>query len=242
MYNIYDLDWDEELLEILEVPREVLPEVKPSSYVLARPIRAPSSTRPSRRGDSRRPAGGTLRAGLLRTGAGQEHLRHGLLRAHEYGHRGRPEQRRSANDHRLGLGDEPVEYALEGAIFVTGAAVQWLRDGLGIIEDAAETEELAKSIDSNDGVCTSCPRSSASGAALGLLRQGDHRRHYQGNTRAHLARAALGLWPTRRGRGRAMERDSGIELKDFRADGGARREHLPDAVPGGHPGGVGGGA
>ena len=79
MYNIYDLDWDEELLEILEVPREVLPEVKPSSYVwrdrsglLLRRVHP-------RRGDSRRPAGGPLRAGLLRTRAGQEHLRHGLL-------------------------------------------------------------------------------------------------------------------------------------------------------------------
>src|SRR3712207_9179489 len=51
-----------------------------------------------------------------------------------------------------GLGDEPVEYALEGAIFITGAAVQWLRDGLSVIESAAETEELAKSLDSNDDV------------------------------------------------------------------------------------------
>src|SRR5215211_4927948 len=121
-----------------------------------------------------------------------------------------------------GIGDEPVEYALEGAIFITGAAVQWLRDGLGIIEDAAETEELAKSIDSNDGVYfvpalvgLGAPHwdAYARGTIVGITR---------GNTRAHLARAALeSMAYQTRDVVRAMERDSGIELKEFRADGGA---------------------
>src|SRR5829696_1502031 len=121
-----------------------------------------------------------------------------------------------------GIGDEPVEYALEGAVFITGAAVQWLRDGLGIIEDAAETEELAESIDSNDGVYfvpalvgLGAPHwdAYARGTIVGITR---------GNTRAHLARAALeSIAYQARDVIESMERDSGIELKEFRADGGA---------------------
>src|SRR5205823_148161 len=89
-----------------------------------------------------------------------------------------------------GVGDR-VDYALEAAVFVTGAAVQWLRDGLGIIEVAAETEELARSLDSNDGVYfvpaltgLGSPHWDpyARGTIVGLTR---------GSTRAHLARAAL---------------------------------------------------
>jgi glycerol kinase len=120
------------------------------------------------------------------------------------------------------LGDEPVEYALEGAIFVTGAAVQWLRDGLGIIEDAAETEELAQSLGSNDGVYfvpalagLGAPHWDpyARGTIIGLT---------QGATKAHVARAALeSIAYQTRDVIEAMEKDSGIELKEFRADGGA---------------------
>jgi glycerol kinase len=120
------------------------------------------------------------------------------------------------------LGDEPVEYALEGAIFITGAAVQWLRDGLGIIESAAETEELAQSLDSNDDVYfvpalvgLGAPHwdSYARGTLIGLTR---------GTGRAHMARAALEsmCYPDAR-RVEAMEADSGIEIPTFKADGGA---------------------
>jgi glycerol kinase len=121
-----------------------------------------------------------------------------------------------------GIAGEPVEYALEGAIFITGAAVQWLRDGLGIISDARETEALARSLLSNDGVYfvpalagLGAPHwdATARGLILGLTR---------GTTRAHLARAALEsmCYQTRDVAG-VMERDSGIILKELRADGGA---------------------
>ena len=121
-----------------------------------------------------------------------------------------------------GIGDEPVEYALEGAIFITGAGVQWLRDGLGIIRSAAETEPLARSLDGNDDVYfvpalvgLGAPHWDpyARGTILGLTR---------GTTRAHLARAMLeSMCYQTRDVVEAMERDFGIKLKELRCDGGA---------------------
>jgi glycerol kinase len=115
-----------------------------------------------------------------------------------------------------------VEYALEGSIFVTGAAVQWLRDGLKVIERADETEGLALSLDSNEGVYfvpalagLGAPHwdAYARGAIVGLTR---------GTTRAHLARAALeSMCYQTRDVVEAMERDSGVRLKELRVDGGA---------------------
>jgi glycerol kinase len=118
--------------------------------------------------------------------------------------------------------DERVDYALEAAIFVTGAAVQWLRDGLGVIKTADETEELARSLDSNDGVYfvpaltgLGSPHwdAYARGTVVGLTR---------GTTRAHLARAALEAMAYQTVDAvRAMEDSSGVHLEELRADGGA---------------------
>ncbi|MDQ3820184.1 MAG: FGGY-family carbohydrate kinase, partial [Acidobacteriota bacterium] len=112
--------------------------------------------------------------------------------------------------------------ALEGAVFITGAAVQWLRDGLGIIKTAAETESLARSLDSNEGVYfvpalvgLGAPHWDpyARGTITGITR---------GTGRAHLARAALeSMCYQTRDVVEAMERDSGIKLREIRADGGA---------------------
>ena len=119
------------------------------------------------------------------------------------------------------LGEETT-YALEAAIFVTGAAVQWLRDGLGVISEAAETEELARSLDSNDGVYfvpaltgLGSPHWDpyARGTIVGLTR---------GSGRAHLARAALeGIAYETVDAVRAQEAASGEALSELRADGGA---------------------
>src|ERR671920_701892 len=113
-------------------------------------------------------------------------------------------------------------FALEAAIFVTGAAVQWLRDGLGVIERAAETEELARSLDSNDGVYLvpaftglGSPHWDpyARGTLVGLTR---------GAGRAHLARAALEAMAYQAVDAvRAMEEASGVVLEELKADGGA---------------------
>ena len=120
-----------------------------------------------------------------------------------------------------GVGDR-VDYALEAAIFVTGAAVQWLRDGLGVIETAAETEELARSLDSNDGVYLvpaftglGSPHWDpyARGTIVGLTR---------GTGRAHLARATLEAIAYQTVDAvRAMERAAGAPLEVLKADGGA---------------------
>jgi glycerol kinase len=118
--------------------------------------------------------------------------------------------------------DGQVEYALEGSIFVAGSAVQWLRDGIRIIEQAAESEALARSVESTEGVYfvpafvgLGAPywRSDARGAMFGLTR---------GSTRAHLARAVLeSLAYQTRDVLEAMQADSGIALKSLRVDGGA---------------------
>ena len=120
-----------------------------------------------------------------------------------------------------GLGDE-VDYALEASVFVTGAAVQWLRDGLGIVGEAAETEGMAASLDSNDDVYfvpaltgLGSPHWDpyARGTIVGLTR---------GTTAAHLARAALeGIAYQTVDAVRAQERAAGRELSELRVDGGA---------------------
>jgi glycerol kinase len=223
LYNIQDLHWDSELLKILGVPEAILPSVKPSAYVYG-------YTDPSVFfGESVAVAGiagdqqaalfgqacygeglakntyGTGSFILLNTGREAIASREGLLTTIAWG-----------------IGDELVEYALEGAIFITGAAVQWLRDGLGIIDAADETEELARSLESNDGVYfvpalvgLGAPHwdAYARGTITGLTR---------GTTRAHLVRAALeSMCYQTRDVVEAMERDSGIKLKEIRADGGA---------------------
>jgi glycerol kinase len=121
-----------------------------------------------------------------------------------------------------GIGTEPIEYALEGAIFITGAGIQWLRDGLGIIHDASETEALASSVKSNEGVYfvpalvgLGAPHWDpyARGTLLGITR---------GTTKAHLVRAALeSIAYQTRDVVKAMERDSETPLKMMRCDGGA---------------------
>jgi len=121
-----------------------------------------------------------------------------------------------------GIGDEPVEYALEGAIFITGAAVQWLRDGLKMIRSAAETKDLARSAPHNEGVYfvpalvgLGAPHWDpyARGLLIGITR---------GTTQGHVARAVLeSMAYQTRDVIEAMQRDSGITLQELRCDGGA---------------------
>jgi glycerol kinase len=118
----------------------------------------------------------------------------------------------------------PTEYALEGSVFIAGAAVQWLRDGLGIIKQAAETEALSASVADNHGVYfvpafvgLGAPYwdQEARGAIVGLTR---------GVTRAHIARASLEAMAYQtRDVVESMERDAGIRARELRVDGGAAR-------------------
>ena len=222
LYNIFDLKWDDDLLEMLGAPRAMLPEVKPSSYVYGNTdadvfgAEVPVS---GVAGDQQAALFGEVafERGLTKNTYGT-----GSFALMNTGAEPIKSERQMLTTIAWGLGDEPVEYALEGAIFITGAAVQWLRDGLGIIQSAQETEELAASLDSNDDVYfvpalvgLGAPHwdSYARGTIIGLTR---------GTTRAHLARAALeSMCYQTRDAVEAMEADSGIEIPTFKADGGA---------------------
>ncbi|TVP81126.1 glycerol kinase GlpK [Thioalkalivibrio sp.] len=224
LYNIHELRWDDELLELLDIPKAMLPEVMPSSWVYAetdpelflgtRPIPIAGIA-----GDQQAALFGQAcyRPGMAKNtyGTGSFVLQH-------TGTEAVPSHQRLLTTIAWGIGDEPVEYAQEGAIFVTGSAVQWLRDGLGMIESASETAELATSVKDNDGVYF-VPALTGLGAphwdpyARGLL-IGITR----GTTRAHVARAVLeSIAYQTRDVLEAMQRDSGIRLAELRCDGGA---------------------
>ena len=223
LFDINKLRWDEELLALFGVPRRSLPEVAPSSFVLG-------ETEPAEFFGARVAVAGVAgdqQAALF----GQACYEPGMVK-NTYGtgsfllaNTGRAPVKSHAGlltTVAWQIKDEPAEYALEGSIFVTGAAVQWLRDGLQIISRAEETEALARSLESNEGVYfvpalagLGAPHwdAYARGAFVGLTR---------GTTRAHLARAALEsiCYQTRDVVG-AMERDSGVSLREVRVDGGA---------------------
>ncbi|TGB03474.1 glycerol kinase GlpK [Halobacillus salinus] len=227
MYNIYDLKWDDELLEILDVPKSMLPEVKPSSEVYANtvdyhffgqevPIAGIAGDQQAalfgqacfEKGMAKNTYG-TGCFMLMNTGEEGVKSEHGLLTTLAWGLDGK------------------VEYALEGSIFVAGSAIQWLRDGLKMVDNAPETEGLATAVDSTDGVYmvpafvglgTPYWDSDARGAMFGLTR---------GTTKEHFVRATLeSLAYQTKDVLDAMIADSGIDLKALRVDGGAVKNNF----------------
>ena len=135
------VDWDDELLALFGVERELLPQSSPSSGVVgdARTPRASGSDR----GDRGRPAGRPLRAGLRRRPAREGDVRDGLLRAREHGRRPVTRLRRAPANGGRRPSRDAAQFAVEGSVLVAGAAIQWLRDGLGLISACGETEALA---------------------------------------------------------------------------------------------------
>jgi glycerol kinase len=223
LFDIHEREWSEALLDLFGVPRAILPEVFASAHEFATTdpdtlcgIEAPIA---GMAGDqqaalfgqacfeegSAKNTYGTGSFVLMNTGNGSVAPSRGLLTTIA-----------------ASAGESEVHYALEGAIFVTGAAVQWLRDGLGVIDAAAETEQLAFSVDGNDDVYfvpaltgLGCPAwdPRARGTIVGLTR---------GTSRAHLARATLeSIAYQTKDVLDAMEEVSGIRLDVLRADGGA---------------------
>jgi len=223
LYNIRELDWDTEILARLGIPAAILPEVKPSSCVYG-------ETDPGAFFGQRVPIAGIAgdqQAALFGQACYGEGLAKNTYGTGSFllmntGNQPVPSKERLLTTIAWRIGDEPVEYALEGAIFITGAAVQWLRDGLGIISCAAESEQLATAVDGNDDVYfvpalagLGAPHwdSYARGTIVGITR---------GTTREHIARAALeSICYQTRDVVEAMRRESGIQLKELRADGGA---------------------
>jgi glycerol kinase len=230
LMDLETLDWDDELLGFFGIPRSMLPEIKPSSY--------PEGYGTTR---SNGPVGGELLLTgdlgdqqaatvgqvcfapgeakntygtgnfmLLNTGTELVRSKSGLLTTIGYK-----------------FGDEPTVYALEGSIAVTGSAVQWLRDQLGIISGASESESLARQVEDNGGVYfvpafsgLFAPywRSDARGAIVGLSRY---------NTNAHLARATLeAICYQSRDVVEAMAADSGVTLDVLKVDGGITANEL----------------
>jgi len=225
LYNLREGTWDADLLREFDVPEAVLPAIRPSSGVVG-------TTEKSLLGVEVPIAGmvGDQQASLF----GQACFQPGMAK-NTYGtgsfvlmHTGEspaPSQTMLATvASQLG---QSVNYALEGSIFVTGAAVSWLRDGLGIIGRDMEVESLASGVDSSDGVYfvpafvgLGAPYwdQYARGAILGMTR---------GTTSAHIARAALeAIALQTHDVVEAMERESGVAMPELRVDGGAVRNDL----------------
>jgi glycerol kinase len=222
LYGLGSGDWDDQLLELLNVPKAALPEIRPSSGVFG-------TTRAELFGGAQIPVAGVAgdqQAALfgqacLEPGLGKNTYGTGSFVLVNTGTQAPPPAPGLLATVAWGIGNRR-DFALEASIFVTGAAVQWLRDGLQIIERAEETEALAASLDGNDGVYfvpaltgLGSPHWDpyARGTIVGLTR---------GTGRAHLARAALeGIAYETVDAVRAMETAAGKPLDELRADGGA---------------------
>jgi glycerol kinase len=223
LYNIRELSWDRELLEIFDIPTAMLPAVKPSSEIYGH-------TDPSVFFGAEIPVAGIAgdqQAALFgqacyAEGAAKNTYGTGSFLLMNTGQQIVESKAGLLTTIAWGIAPESVEYALEGAIFITGAAVQWLRDGLQIIEDAVETEALAQSIESNDGVYFVPALSGLGAPHWDAYARGSLSGITRGTTRAHIARATLeSICYQTLDVVKAMERDSGIALKEVRVDGGA---------------------
>jgi glycerol kinase len=229
LFDIHRAQWDDELLDILGVPRSLLPEVRPSSGIVAKtaeglpiPAGIPIAgiagdqqaalfgQRCTRAGMAKNTYG-TGSFMVMNTGGEVVESTHGLLSTMICGQAGLP----------------VLHYALEGSVFVTGAAVKWLRDSLGIIDSASDIEALAASVPDSGGVVfvpaftgLGAPHwdGYARGTIAGLT---------LGSNKAHLARATLESIALQSADVlEAMRRDSGITLTELRVDGGASTNDL----------------
>jgi glycerol kinase len=230
LMNLETLDWDDELISFFDIPRQMLPEIRPSSdpnkygeTLASGPLGGVVALTGDLGDQQAATVGqvcfnpgeakntyGTGNFMLLNTGTELVRSKAGLLSTMCYK-----------------FGDEAPVYALEGSIAVTGSAVQWLRDQLGIISGASETETLARQVADNGGVYfvpafsgLFAPywRSDARGAIVGLSRF---------NTNAHLARATLeAICYQSKDVADAMEKDSGVKLDVLKVDGGVTANEL----------------
>ncbi|MCW3114432.1 MAG: glycerol kinase [Segetibacter sp.] len=221
LFNIHTLQWDEELLKIFDVPLNMLAEVRSSSEVFgetAGEILAAKIPIAGIAGDQQAALFGQM---CTKTGMVKNTYGTGCFMLMNIGDRPVLSKNNLITTVAWKIGDQ-VQYALEGSIFVGGAVVQWLRDGLQIISSSAEVEELAQKVADNGGVYVvpaftglGAPHwnQDARGTIVGLTR---------GSTSAHIARAALEsiAFQTMEVL-KAMEADSGVSIGELRVDGGA---------------------
>ena len=219
LMDLATCQWDDEILEVLNIPKKMLPEIKSSSMVY---------------GHAKGVLGGVPLAGILgdqqaalvgqtcfNPGQGKNTYGTGCFLLMNTGLKPVPSQHGLLTTVAYQLGNEPVHYALEGSVAITGALVQWLRDNLGIIKNSPDIEKLAKLVDDNGG-CYFVPafsglyapywKSDARGVLVGLTRY---------INKSHIARAALEAtafqtWEVLE----AMEKDAGIAISSLRVDGG----------------------
>ncbi len=226
LYNIHTGDWDDELLEILEVPRNMLPEVRSSSEVYGHTTEGlfPTSLPVSGiAGDQQAALFGQMctSQGMVKNTYGT-----GCFMLMNTGEKAVSSKNNLLTTVAWKIG-EKTHYALEGSIFIAGAVVQWLRDGLGIIEHASDIEALARSVPDNGGVYIV-----PAFAGLGVPHWDPYARGgvagiTRGTTRAHFARAALeGIAYQVADVLDAMEADAEISLTEMRVDGGAAANEL----------------
>lgn len=221
LYNIHKREWDDELLGILGVPRAMLPEVRPSSEVYGQTDAELFGASIPIAGIAGDQQAATFGQGCFEVGSAKNTYGTGCFMLLNTGHEPVASKNGLLTTIGWGIGDEVV-YCLEGAIFIAGAVVQWLRDELKLIDTAAESEALAATVEDAGGVYVvpafvglGAPywNQSARGTIVGITR---------GTNRAHLALAALESMAFQtRDVLEAMEQDSGVELSTLKVDGGA---------------------
>ena len=221
IYNIHTLDWDDELLRILDIPRGMLPQVVPSSAVYGQTDPQLFGEAITLAGDAGDQQAATFGQACFAIGTAKNTYGTGCFMLMNTGHAPVESRNNLLTTIGWGIGDR-ITYCLEGSVFIAGAAVQWLRDGLGIIKSSADVEALAGSVPHSDGVYfvpafvgLGAPYwdAYARGTIVGITR---------GTTAAHLARAALDAMAYQtRDVLEAMQRDSGVPLAALKVDGGA---------------------
>ncbi len=227
LFNVQTLEWDQELLDVLEIPPEILPQPKPSSGIIA------LTSRKAFWGEEVPIAGvaGDQHAALF----GQACFKPGMAK-NTYG---------TALDMMMNIGEkfvlsqngllsdlawgieEKVEYALEGIVFIGGAAVQWLRDGLKIIDNAAQTEAMAQAVPDTGDVYFVPAFTGAGAPHWDMYARGLIIGITRGTTREHIVRAALeSMAYQTRDVLEAMVADSEQKLESLRVDGGAVKNNF----------------
>ncbi|HET6324932.1 MAG TPA: glycerol kinase GlpK [Planctomycetaceae bacterium] len=226
VYNIHKLDWDDELLRILKIPRAMLPEVKPSSAVYGETDRSLLGAALPIASDIGDQQAATFGQACFEPGAAKNTYGTGCFMLMNTGEKPVASKNGLITTIGWGLGGKVI-YCLEGSVFIAGAVVQWLRDGLKMITTAPDIEKLAASVTDAGGVFLvpafvglGAPHwnQGARGTIVGLTR---------GTTTAHMARAALDsmAYQTREVL-EAMQQDSGTPLASLKVDGGAAVNNL----------------
>jgi glycerol kinase len=226
LFNLHTLEWDDELLEWLGIPRSMLPEVRSSSEVYGhanRFLRTPNCTIGGMAGDQQAALFGQA---CFEAGSAKNTYGTGCFMLMNTGGTPVASKNKLLTTVAWKRGDE-IRYALEGSVFAGGAVVQWLRDELGIIQNASDVEALAAQVADTGGVCFVPAFSGlgaphwdphARGAITGLTR---------GSGKAHIARAALEAMCFQSVEVlRAMEKDCGTPMDTLRVDGGASANNL----------------